>query len=135
MALAAAAHSAQPNATLRGLKTRTRASEEEVHEAYDALRGLKRSPPGVRPVRFLTSLSSGTIHSTGCCIESTTRGGGGLSPSWESCTTSRSGSPLTISRWSLRASIARCLCCILGIRGRLLSLLAWKSGLYSSCPA
>ena len=45
-----------------------------------------------------------TFHSTGCCTVSTTRCGGGLSPFGESCTTSRSRSPLTISRWSLRTT-------------------------------
>ena len=50
MALAAAAHhSAQPNAALRGQKTGTRASEGEACEPYDALRGQKRPPPGMRP--------------------------------------------------------------------------------------
>ena len=50
MALAAATHnSAQQYAALRGQKTGTGASEEEVHETNDALRGLKRSPPGERP--------------------------------------------------------------------------------------
>ena len=50
MALAAAAHhSVQPNATLRRQKTGTRASGEEVHEADDALRGLRRPPPEVQP--------------------------------------------------------------------------------------
>ena len=47
MSLAAATHhSAQPNAAERGLKMGTGASEEEVHETNDALRGLKRPPPG-----------------------------------------------------------------------------------------
>ena len=50
MALAAATHnSAQPNAALRGQKMGNGASEEEVHETNDALRGLKRPHPGERP--------------------------------------------------------------------------------------
>ena len=49
MALAAAAHhSAQPNAALRGQKPGTRAKEGEVREEHQALRGQTRLPPGMR---------------------------------------------------------------------------------------
>ena len=50
MALAAAAHhSAQPNAALRGQKPGTRAKEGEVREEHQALRRQTRLPPGMRP--------------------------------------------------------------------------------------
>ena len=49
-ALAAATHhSAQQNGALRSLKTATRAREEAGSETYNAPRGPKTLPPGVRP--------------------------------------------------------------------------------------
>ena len=54
VALAAAAHhSAQPNAALRGQKPGTRAKEGEVREEHQALRGQTRLPPGMRPARLV----------------------------------------------------------------------------------
>ena len=62
MALAAAAHhSAQPNAALRGQKPGTRAKEGEVREEHLALRGQTRLPPGMRPALLVEVQPQGRV--------------------------------------------------------------------------
>ena len=63
MALAAAAHhSAQPNAALRGQKPGTRAKEGEVREEHQAPRGQTRLPPGMRPALLVEVQPQGCVE-------------------------------------------------------------------------
>ena len=65
-ALAAATHhSAQQNGALRSLKTATRAREEAGSETYNAPRGPKTLPPGVRPAPLAEVAGPQVMAATG----------------------------------------------------------------------